>query len=125
MAHYALLDENNIVVNVIVGKDENEDGVNWESEYSKITGFKCLQTSYNTQGNKHLLGGTPFRGNYAGIGWKYEEALNAFIAPQPAPSWTLNPETLVWEPPVPEPAPVAGYRWAWFELSKKWIQIPR
>lgn len=125
MAHYALLDKNNIVVSVIIGKDENEDGINWESEYSKITGFKCLQTSYNTQGNKHLLGGTPLRGNYAGIGWKYEDSLDAFIAPQPAASWKLNPETLIWESPVPEPAPVAGYRWSWFEPNKEWVQIPR
>lgn len=125
MAHYALLDENNIVVNVIVGRDENEDGINWEAEYAKITGLKCKQTSYNTRGNKHLLGGKPFRGNYAGIGWKYDNALDAFIAPQPAASWTLNPETLTWEPPIPEPEPVAGYRWVWFEPNKNWVKVAR
>jgi len=125
MAHYALLNENNIVVNVITGKEKNEDGVNWELEYEKITGFKCKQTSYNTQNNKHLLNGTPFRGNYAGIGWTYNDALDAFISPQPGASWELNPETLGWEPPVPEPEPVAGYRWSWFEPNKEWVKIPR
>jgi len=125
MAHYALLDENNIVVNVITGKDKNEDGINWEREYEKITGFKCKQTSYNTKGNKHLLGGTPFRGNYAGIGWTYNDALDAFIAPQPGASWKLNHETFIWESPVPEPAPVDGSRWSWFEPNKEWIKITR
>jgi hypothetical protein len=125
MAHYALLNESNIVVNVITGKDKNEDGIHWELEYAKITGLKCKQTSYNTQGNKHSLGEKPFRGNYAGIGWKYDEALDAFIAPQPGASWKLNSETLVWEPPIPEPEPVAGYRWSWFEPNKEWVKIPR
>jgi len=124
MAHYALLDTNNIVVSVITGKDKNEDGVDWEKEYSKITGFQCKQTSYNTKCNQHLLGGTPFRGNFAGIGWKYDDVLDAFIEPQLAPSWTLNPETFVWEPPIPEPEPVAGFRWSWFEPNKNWIKIP-
>jgi len=125
MAHYALLDENNTVVNVIVGKDENEDGINWETEYSKVTGFKCLQTSYNTKANKHLLGGKPFRGNYAGIGWKYDEILDAFLEPQPGASWKLNSETLIWEPPIPVPEPVAGYEWRWYEPSQRWIQVVR
>ena len=123
MANYALLDTNNIVVSVITGKDENEDGINWEQEYTKITGFQCKQTSYNTKGNKHLLGGTPFRGNFAGIGWKYDYALDAFIEPQPAPSWKFNYETFIWESPIPEPEPVAGYMWSWFEPNKEWIKV--
>ena len=85
MAHYALLDENNVVTAVITGKDENEliDGVNPETWYGQFHQQKCLRTSYNTQAGIHLTGGTPFRKNYAGIGYTYDENRDAFIPPQP------------------------------------------
>jgi hypothetical protein len=106
MAHYAFLDSNNIVTEVITGRDEDDlaEGVtSWEDYYGAVRGQRCLQTSYNTQGGVHAFGGTPFRGNYAGIGFTYDEALDAFIAPKPAPTdeiadWVLNEETFTWEP---------------------------
>jgi hypothetical protein len=105
MAYYALL-TGNIVSEVIAGRDEDDlvDGVtSWEDYYSKVTGQPCKRTSYNTQAGQHLAGGTPFRGNYAGIGYSYHEALDAFIPPKPEPTdeiadWGLNEETFNWEP---------------------------
>lgn len=119
MAHYAFLDENNIVVEVIVGKNENEDGINWEEWYGNFRGLKCLRTSYNTIGNKHLLGGKPFRGNFAGIGYTYNEELDVFLAKKPFDSWVLNIETLTYEPPIPYPTE-SGY--IWNEEKIMWVK---
>lgn len=87
MAHYAFLDSNNIVTEVIVGKDENEGGVDWEAYYGEYRGQPCKRTSYNTQNGVHILGGTPFRMNYAGIGYTFREDINApegaFMPPEP------------------------------------------
>jgi hypothetical protein len=100
MAHYAFLNDDNVVTDVIVGKDENDlvDGViSWEIFYQELRGQKCLRTSYNTRGGKHLDGGEPFRGNYAGIGFSYDEALDAFIPPRPNEGeWVLDPKTYLW-----------------------------
>jgi hypothetical protein len=74
MAHYAFLDENNIVVEVIVGKDEGQ-GVDWESYYANVRGLpasRCKRTSYNTQDGVHSQGGSPYRENYAGIGYRFD-----------------------------------------------------
>lgn len=101
MAHYAFLDEDNIVVEVIVGRDENDlaPGVtSWEDYYGAVRGQRCLQTSYNTVAGVHAFDGTPLRGNYAGIGFTYDEALDAFIPPKPDGDWTLNESTYSWEP---------------------------
>ena len=106
MAHYAFLDENNLVTEVIVGRDEDDliEGVtSWEDYYGSFRGQRCLQTSYNTKAGQHLNGGTPLRGNYAGIGYIYDEALDAFIASKPEltdeiADWVLNEETFTWEP---------------------------
>lgn len=106
MAHYAFLDENNIVTEVIVGRHENDlaDGVtSWEDYYGAFRGQRCLRSSYNTRGGAHLVGGTPFRGNYAGIGFQYREDLDAFIPPKPEPSeeiadWVLDEASFSWEP---------------------------
>jgi len=103
MAHYAFLDQDNIVVQVIVGKDEGEDDIDWESHYSNFSGLRCLRTSYNTTGNVHLSGGVPFRKNYAGVGYYYSDEHDAFIPPRPYRSWNLNTNTFTWEPPVPRP----------------------
>ena len=81
------LDSNNIVVEVIVGKDEADTSENWETHYGQIKNLTCKRTSYNTQGGQHLNGGTPFRKNYAGIGYKYDSNKDAFIPPQPYNSW--------------------------------------
>lgn len=120
MAHYAFLDENNIVTDVIVGKSE-DDVVDWESHYSAFRGQPCKRTSYNTYGGVHAHGGTPFRKNYAGIGFIYDEDRDAFIEPQPFDSWTLNEESCLWEPPVVYPTDDKNYRWD--EDMTNWVEI--
>ena len=84
MAHYALLDQQNVVTQVIVGRDEDDlpDGItSWEDYYGALRGRRCLRTSYNTRNGEHLTGGTPFRGTYAGIGYRYDPELDEFVAP--------------------------------------------
>ena len=121
MAHYAFLDENNIVTLVIVGKDEGEDGIDWEQWYGDFRGQVCKRTSYNTLGNVHSNGGIPFRGNYAGIGYTYRADIDAFVPPQPHPSWTLD-SNVVWQPPVP--LPLDGNMYSWDEATTSWIPLP-
>jgi hypothetical protein len=104
VAHYAFIDENNIVTEVIVGKDEGEEGIDWEQHYQQFRpGMTCKQTSYNTKGGVHLNGGIPLRKNYAGIGYTYDSVRDAFIPPKPFSSWILNEETCLWESPIPHP----------------------
>jgi hypothetical protein len=124
MAHYALLDSNNLVVNVITGRHEGEevDGItDWEKFYGDLHGQTCKRTSYNTFGNQHLDGGTPFRGNYAGIGFTYDEGRDVFIPPQPFPSWVLNETSFLWDAPVPYPDD--GLDYVWDEDTVSWVQI--
>ena len=111
MAHYAFLDENNIVTEVIVGKDEGEDGIDWEKHYAEFRGQTCKRTSYNTRGGQHVSGGVPFRKNYAGIGYVYDNTRDAFIPPSPYPSWLLSEETCQWSASVPYPDDGEKYRW--------------
>jgi len=90
MAHYAFLDKDNIVTEVITGRNEHEvvDGISdWETYYGNFRGQKCVRTSYN--GN--------IRKNYAGIGFTYDESRDAFIPPKPEGNWALNEETCLWE----------------------------
>jgi hypothetical protein len=119
MAHYAILDENNVVTDVTVGKNEDEliDGqpVDWEAYY----GGK--RTSYNTVGGVHLLGGTPFRKNYAGIGYTYRQDIDAFVPPKPFASWLLNAQAQ-WEAPVAMPAD--GKMYSWNEDTVNWVEMP-
>ena len=97
MAHYAFIDENNAVTEVIVGKDEGEDGIDWEVWYEEFRGQTCKRTSFNTRGGVHELGGTPFRKNYAGIGFIYDPTRDAFIPPKPeGDGWILDEETCLW-----------------------------
>lgn len=117
MAHYAELDDNNIVLRVIVGVDEPHDG---EAIYAQTTGTIWKKTSYNTYAGEHLLGGTPFRKNYAGIGFTYDSQRDAFIAPKPYASWTLNEQTCQWDAPVPMPKDDKFY--AWLEEARQWIE---
>jgi hypothetical protein len=118
MAHYAFLDENNIVTEVIVGKDEGEDGIDWEQWYGDFRGQVCKRTSYNTMAGVHRNGGTPFRKNYAGIGYTYRSDIDAFAPPQPYASWTLN-ENAQWQPPVAMPTDGAMY--SWDEATTAWV----
>jgi hypothetical protein len=119
MAHYAFLDENNIVTEVIVGIDEGEQDTDWEQHYGSFRGQTCKRTSYNTSGGVHSGGGTPFRKNYAGIGFAYDAARDAFIPPQPYPSWVLNDDTCLWDAPVPYPED--GERYTWDEDQQQWV----
>jgi len=114
MAHYAVLDNNNIVTQVFVGKDEGEGDINWEEYYG------AKRTSYNTRGGVHSEDGTPFRKNYAGIGCTYDEERDAFISPQPYASWTLNEDTCLWESPVPYPS---EGMFDWDEDNQKWAEV--
>jgi hypothetical protein len=98
MAHYAFLDQNNIVTEVIVGKDEYEDGIDWEVWYGEFREQVCKRTSYNTFQNIHLNGKTPLRYNYAGIGYTYDEIRDAFIPPKPEEQeYILNETTCQWD----------------------------
>jgi hypothetical protein len=119
MAHYAFLDADNIVTEVIVGKDEGEDNTDWEQHYGAFRGQPCKRTSYNTHGGVHSGGGTPYRKNYAGIGYTYDEARDAFIPPQPFASWVLNEDTCLWEAPIPYPTD--GEMYVWDEDTQQWI----
>lgn len=111
MAHYAFIDDNNVVTEVIVGIDESEliEGIDPETWYGQFRGQRCVRTSYNGR----------IRGRYAGIGYRYDDALDVFIAPQPFPSWT-NDLTGEWQPPTP--MPTEGF-WGWDESSLSWIAI--
>jgi len=93
MAHYAFVDDKNVVTEVIVGNDETTG--DWETHYAAVRGQRCLRTSYQTHANQHPAG-TPFRGNYAGIGYTYSDELDAFIPPCPGDGWTLEPATASW-----------------------------
>ena len=126
MAHYAFLDENNIVTMVIVGKEEGEEDTDWEQWYGNYAGVACKQTSYNTRGGIHYGqdnqpdNGTPFRKNYAGIGFIYDAERDAFVNPKPFPSWMLNEDTCQWESPVPYPTDNRKYTWD--ENTLSWLE---
>ncbi len=103
MAHYAFIDENYIVTEVITGKDETN--FDWEQFYGNLRGMLCKRTSYNTIGGQHP-NGTPLRKNYAGIGYTYDPVRDAFIPPKPNDSWVLNEETCQWEDPDGQPGTI-------------------
>ena len=124
MTHFAKLDENNVVVFVTVGRQE-DDGL--EAELTARTGDVYKQTSYNTYGGVHYTDGEPsadqskaLRKNYAGVGFIYDEALDAFIAPQPYPSWVLDEDSCLWEAPVAHPND--GGMYSWSEESGTWVE---
>jgi hypothetical protein len=117
MSHFAKLDVNNIVTFVTVGRQE-DDGK--EHELFERTGDVYKQTSYNTHGGVHILGGTPLRKNYAGIGYTYDEERDAFIPPKPYESWVLNEDTCLWEAPVPMPE---DGMYTWDEEAGNWTEL--
>jgi hypothetical protein len=113
MSHFAQINQNNTVTQVIVADQDFID--------SGVVGDPStwIQTSYNTYGGQHRLGGTPLRKNYAGIGYYYDSELDAFIAPKPFESWILNSETCLWEAPIAKPEGM--YYWNEEELT--WVEI--
>jgi hypothetical protein len=112
MAHYAFLDENNIVTEVIVGIDETKliEGLDPETWYGNFRGQACKRTSYNGK----------IRKNYAGIGFSYDSNLDAFVSPKPFDSWILNEETARWNAPIPMPEE-GNYRWD--EETLSWLEF--
>ena len=134
MAHFAELDENNIVQRVIVvhnSKLVNSEGVEFEgfgvdfckSLFGQDTIWK--QTSYNTKAGEHIEGRTPLRKNYAGIGWTYNEDIDGFVPPKPYDSWLLNEDTGLWDPPVPHPprdSDLDFRYWYWDEGTQQWLE---
>jgi len=114
MSHFAKI-VNGKVVEVIVAEADFFD------TFVDTTPGKWVQTSYNTSGGQHKLGGTPLRKNYAGIGWNYDKAADAFYPPKPFDSWTLNTTTYLWDPPTPYPND--GRIYDWDEENKKWVDM--
>lgn len=110
MAHYAFLDKNNVVTEVITGVDENEliDGVTPEEWYATFRGQRCVRTSYNNR----------IRKQFAGIGYSYIEDADVFVAPKPFPSWHLD-EKYDWKSPVPHPNPFGRIHY-WDEENQEW-----
>lgn len=124
MSHFAKLDQNNVVVFVTVGRQE-DDGL--EAELTARTGDVYRQTSYNTYGGVHYTDGErsqdqskAFRKNYAGIGYTYDEERDAFIPPKPYESWILNEETCQWEAPIPMPQ--TGHH-MWDTEISNWTEV--
>ena len=111
MAHYAFLDDNNIVTEVIVGIDETEliEGIDPETWYGQFRGQRCVRTSYNGK----------IRRRYAGIGYTYDDTNDVFIAPKPHNSWLLN-DNFDWIPPIPYPD---EGDWTWDEEELKWVEV--
>jgi hypothetical protein len=117
MAHYAFLDKNNIVTEVITGIDETEtiEGLTPEEWYGKFRGQKCVRTSYN-----HNI-----RAHFAGVGFKYYTHFYVFIPPRPYKSWKMNYTTFDWEAPTAKPTEIEGYIWLWSEDNTEWIKLQR
>ena len=127
MAHYALLNYQNIVTKVCTGKNEDETDTNIELVYQHMFGQLCKRTSYNTRGGVHYDPVTnepsadqskAFRKNYAGVGYAYDETRDAFIPPQPFDSWILNETSCLWEAPLAYPDD--GERYTWNEELGTW-----
>ena len=125
MAHFAKLGTGNVVEAVVVVHNDiattEQAGVDFLNNLHK-TNDVWKQTSYNTHGGVHKLGGTPFRKNYAGIGYTYDETRDAFIAPKPYSSWTLNEDTCQWEAPVAYPN--GDKKYLWNEETTSWVEGP-
>jgi hypothetical protein len=122
MAHFAEIDENNIVTRVLVVDNANEDnGQEFLAETLGLGGT-WIKTSYNTSGGVHINGGTPLRKNYAGIGYSYDAERDAFIPPKPYNSWLLNDETCLWSAPTPMPVE-EGKIFKWVEEDLNWQEV--
>jgi hypothetical protein len=124
MASFCKIGKGNIVEKVVAVSNEiattEQAGVDFLNTLYK-TRDVWKQTSYNTSAGEHLLGGTPFRKNFAGIGFKYDQIRDAFIPPKPFNSWTLNEDTCLWEPPIPYPNDGKIYNWN--ENNQSWNEI--
>jgi hypothetical protein len=121
MAHYTLLDDNNIVQQVITGNNEGGD-IDWEEYYGSLHGKTCKRTSYNSRGGQHSMPDCEcFRKNYAGIGFIYDATRDAFIPPKPYPSWTLDESSCTWQAPVSQPQVESNEFSTWDESTTSWV----
>jgi len=120
MAHYAILNDQNIVEQVITGRDEGELNIDWEAHYGEIFNKTVKRTSINTYQGEHTQGKAPFRLNYAGPGMRYDPQLDGFIYSQPFPSWVLDPSKGAYVAPVAKPEDDKAY--AWDEANLTWIE---
>jgi hypothetical protein len=114
MSHYAKVTDGK-VTQVIVAEAE------FFNTFVDSSAGEWIQTSYNTHGGVHALGGTPLRKNYAGSGFTYDRTRDAFIPPQPFTSWTLNEDTCLWDAPTPYPTDGKVYKWD--EPTTSWVEI--
>jgi hypothetical protein len=122
MSHFAEIDAEGTVLRVLVVADAQEDrGQEFLADDLGLGGT-WKKTSYNTVGGVHSNGGTPYRKNYAGIGFKYDEAKDAFIPPKPFNSWNLNEDTCLWEAPTPMPIE-EGKFFTWDEDTTSWKEV--
>lgn len=115
MAHFAKVVDG-VVTQVIVAEPE------FFQTFVDSSPGEWIQTSYNTHGGEHKLGGTPLRKNYAGIGFTYDRVKDAFIPPKPFASWLLNEDTCLWEAPVAMPDDGGLYQWD--EETTNWVEVP-
>lgn len=122
MAHWAEIDENNIVIRVTVGDNNDLNGDEGYQWLIDNLGGTWIKTSYNTHLGKHLNGGTPLRLNFAGIGMKYDPNLDGFILHKEYDSWILDEETGDWKPPIPKPND--GKEYFWREKLQMWAEPP-
>jgi hypothetical protein len=122
MAHWAEVDEDSVVVRVLVGNNADPAGDEGYQWLLNNLGGTWVKTSYNTSGGVHSEGGTPLRKNYAGIGYKYDSARDAFIPPKPFASWVLDEETCFWNAPIPMPVE-EGKMFTWNEETTSWDEI--
>jgi hypothetical protein len=119
MSHWAELDKNNKVIRVLVGDNNDPVGDKGYQWLLDNLGGTWVQTSYNTIGGVHTLGGTPLHKNYAGIGYSWDGT--GFAAPQPFASWTLDTDSYLWQ--APTPIPEDDKRYAWDEATLSWKEI--
>jgi len=114
MSHFAKVENGTVTQVIVVEQDVLDTGLFGEPSL-------WVQTSYNTHGGVHLLGGTPLRKNYAGLGYTYDNSRDAFIPPTPFNSWTLNEDSCLWE--APTPMPTDGKQYSWDEDTLSWVEI--
>ena len=130
MASFTKLDDNNVVLSVISvhdnelldenGNESEQKGIDFLTQWSGgYSNWK--QTSYNTIGGVHINGGTPFRKNYAGVGYSYDAQRDAFIPPKLFASWSLNEDTCQWQAPVTMPSD--GKMYSWSEETQAWVEV--
>jgi hypothetical protein len=114
MGHFAKVVDSKVIQVIVADPD-------FFTTFVDSSPGEWIQTSYNTKGGVHQLGGTPLRKNYAGIGYTYDRERDAFISPKPYPSWTLNEDSCLWDPPVPYPTD--GKLYQWNEETQEWTEI--